>query len=623
MPIQDAILGKPLATSEESAQRLGVMTAVAVLGLDALASTGYGPEAALTVLAPLGLSGLRYFPVIVLAVLAQMTMLYFSYQQTAESYPDGGGAYTVASRNLGRQPALWAAIALIIDYLLNVAVGVAAGVGAVVSAAPALQPFTLQICLAVLLTLTLVNLRGVRESGMIFVVPVFAFVTCIGAAIAIGLVRTAVAGGDPRSAIALPQLHTSGGSPGAWLLLAAFASGCTAMTGIEAVSNGVPLLREPKVLHARRTLMVIFVILVVFLAALGFLCPVFRIGAMDERQPGYQSVLSQLIAAIAGRGVFYYVASASAFVVLTYSAQTSFADFPRVCRLLAEDRFLPPFFATRGRRLVFSTGILMLAALSALLLIGFGGMTQRLVPLFAVGAFAAFLFSQVGMAVHWKRSPAPGSRRKFLSNAFGAAATAAALAIMIVARFREGAWVAVVVWPLLAVALNRIRTHYETTEREVQPLGFRPSKPRPPVVIVPVDAWNRATEKALRFGLLFSDDVTALHVQTETDNGDELRRIWREEVERPAAAAGSAVPKLEIVESPYRFIYQPILEFVDRTRSYEPARLIAVIIPELVHPHWYQHLLHNLHGRRLRLRLNKMRDGRTIVIPAPFYLPET
>jgi amino acid transporter len=623
MSIQDAILGKPLPTSEDATQRLGVVAAIGVLGIDALASTGYGPEAALSALTPAGLHGLLFFPAIVAAVLAQMTMLYLTYQQVAEAYPDGGGAYTVASRNLGRQPALWAAIALLIDYLLNVAVGIAAGVGAVVSAAPALQPFTLDICLAVLLTLTLVNLRGVRESGMVFVVPVFVFVGCIGAAIAVGLGRAAAAAGLPHPAVAPPPLPSGSGTLGAWLLLVAFASGCTAMTGIEAVSNGVPLFREPKTPHARRTLIAIFVILLIFLSALAFLCPAYRIGAMNEGQAGYQTVLSQLIAAIAGRGAFYYIASASIFIVLTYSAQTSFADFPRVCRLPAEDRFLPPFFATRGRRLVFSTGILMLAALSALLLIAFGGMTQKLMPLFAVGAFAGFLLSQAGMAVHWKRSPGPGARRRLLFNALGAATTALALAVIILARFREGAWVAVVVWPLLAIALNRLSAHYEKTERQVEPLGFHPSKPRPPVVIIPVDTWNRATEKALRFGLLFSDEITAIHVRTEMDDGEELRRLWREQVEVPAEMAGSAVPKLEIVESPYRFVYQPILDFVTGIRRYEPSRLIAVIIPELVRPHWYQYLLHNLHGRRLRSRLNQMRDGRTIVIPTPYYLPET
>jgi amino acid transporter len=355
MALLDRILGRPLASSDEAQEALSVVTGVPVLGLDALASTGYGPEAALTILVPLGVLGLRYLPFILLAIVVKLATLYLSYQQTAAAYPNGGGAYIVAKENLGLRAGVWAAVALLLDYLLNVAVGISAGTGAVVSALPVLQPYTLALCLFVLGTLTLVNLRGVRASGLTFVVPVLTFVGCLGVALGLGVLRAWQSGGAPQPVVPPPALPEATTTVHPWLLVAAFANGCTAMTGVEAVSNGVPLFREPTVPNAQRALTVIVALLALFLLGIGYLCPVYHIGAMDERQPGYQTILSQLVAAVAGRGVFYSLALASIFVVLTYSAQTSFADFPRVCRLLAEDRLLPPAFATRGRRLVFSS----------------------------------------------------------------------------------------------------------------------------------------------------------------------------------------------------------------------------------------------------------------------------
>ncbi|MDA8173165.1 MAG: APC family permease, partial [Nitrospiraceae bacterium] len=429
MSILDIIFGHPIASSQAKKEELSVFTGVPVLGLDSLASTGYGPEAALTMLLPLGAAGLHYFPVIVLGVIANLSALYFSYRQTAAAYPDGGGAYIVAKDNLGRWAGLGAAVALLLDYLLNVAVAIAAGIGAVVSAIPVLQPHTLMLCLLVLLTLTVVNLRGVRESGLVFISPVLVFIVCMAATIGIGLLHVWQSGGHPHPVIPPPLIPAETRKASIWLLLAAFANGCTAMTGIEAVSNGVPLFRKPAVPRAQKTLTVVITVLSLFLLGLAYLCPAYHIGAMNEQRPGYQTVLSQLVAAVAGHGIFYYVSLASIFIVLTYSAQTSFTDFPRVCRLLAEDNFLPSAFAGRGRRLVFSYGIFILAAISAMLLIIFGGVTDRLIPLFAVGAFSAFLLSQTGMVIHWLREGDGGSRIKLLFNGLGAVTTAVVLLI--------------------------------------------------------------------------------------------------------------------------------------------------------------------------------------------------
>jgi len=622
MSLSEIILGRPLASTEESKEELTVLTGVPVLGLDALASTGYGPEAALIVLLPLGVVGLRYFPFIVIAIVVKLATLYLSYRQTQAAYPNGGGAYVVAKDNLGVRAGLWAAIALLLDYLLNVAVGIAAGIGVVVSAIPALQPHTLTLCLTVLATLTILNLRGVRESGLAFVAPVFAFVACIGITIAIGLIR-AWFGGGPAPIVPPPPIPMATQEASAWVLLSAFANGCTAMTGIEAVSNGVPLFREPKVRNAQRTLGVIAGILGLFLLGLAYLCPAYGIVAMDERQPGYQSILSQLVAAVTGRGAFYYVALASIFVVLTYSAQTSFADFPRVCRLLAEDRFLPSAFAKRGRRLVFTHGIVALSLLSGLLLVVFGGITDSLIPLFAVGAFSAFLVSQVGMVVHWLRQGGRAVRISLACNALGAATTAVALAIIVTAKFLEGAWITVIVAPALFHLLRRIRAHYDRIEREIeQPLPFEARPRQPPVVIIPIEGLNRVAEKALEFAVLLSNEITAVHISIENDDKQRLRELWTENVEKPARAANVPVPRLVIIDSPYRRVYEPIVDYVKRTKEEKPDRLIAVVIPELANPRWYEALLHNVYGAGLKTMLYVRTGERTVVIYVPWYLRE-
>ncbi len=621
LSLSNAILGRPLASWEAKKEQLSLWTGVPVLGVDALASTGYGPEAALTALLPLGIIGLRYYVFIEAAIVLNLFTLYLSYRQTAATYPDGGGAYVVAKDNLGIRVGIWAAIVLMVDYLLNVAVGIAAGVGAVISAVPALHSHTLLGCLVVLTMLTVLNLRGVRETGIVFVIPVFVFGVCISIAIALGLFAAIHSGGSPHPVIAPPSLPKGSGTLGAWIILAAFANGCTAMTGIEAVSNGVPLFKEPKVPNAQRTLTVIFVILGAFLLSLGYLCPAYHIMAMDEHKPGYQSILSQLIGAVAGRGAFYYVSSASIFIVLTYSAQTSFADFPRVCRLLAEDGFLPPFFAERGRRLVYSAGIIILAVLSGLLLIMFGGVTDNLIPLFAVGAFGAFVLSQVGMVAHWLRKSGRGSRIKLAYNTLGAATTAVALVIIVAAKFAAGAWMTIIVIPALVLLLTRTKHHYESIDRELkEPVNFAPSKPPPPIVLIPISNWNRAADNAVRLGMLLSDDITALHVSTDTDHREGLKRRWERLFEDPREIA--VRPRLHFLNSPYRNLYQPILDYIDNVERDKPDRLIAIVIPELVEPHWYQYALHALRSRRLRYRLHQKRDERVFVVSAQWYLRE-
>ena len=617
----DKIFGRALKSSERRKQELSVVTGVPVLGLDALASVAYGPEAALTILVPAGLVGLRFMPLITVSILILLTILYVSYRQTIAAYPNGGGAYVVAKENLGARFGLVAGAALLLDYMLNVAVGISAGVAAVISAVPWLHHYQLALCLFVLVFLTLLNLRGVRESGLVFTFPVFAFVGCVGGALIIGLTRAWLSGGHPAPVEPLPKVPQATQAISAWLLLRGFASGCTAMTGIEAVSNGVPLFAKPRVINARWTLTVIVIVLGALLLAVAWLCPMYHVSAMDQRQPGYQSILSQLIIAATGSGVFYYVSIVSILVILTFSANTSFAGFPRVCRLLAENEYLPASFANRGRRLVFTQGITALAVISGLILIGFGGITEKLIPLFAISAFSAFTLSQAGMVGHWLRKRGRGAHVSMFINGAGAVCTGIALAIIVVAKFIEGAWVTLLIVPGLVLLLQQIHKRYREITREVgRSVELKTAAVQPPIVIIPIGGWDCIAERALRFGMEMSDDVIALHVTTENEERNSLRELWTKKVEQPAKEAKAAVPRLELLTSPYRQIYDPILDFVRKTRKEKTDRLIAVIIPELVEPHWYEYLLHNHHGAVLRSRLFRERDQRTIVITTPWYL---
>ena len=414
--ILNLLFGRPLATSEERAEHIGPIAGIPVFGLDALSSAAYGPEAALTLLIPLGLLGVQYIVPVSAAIVVLLAIVYFSYRQTIEAYPQGGGSYTVASQNLGEGAGLLAAAALMIDYMLTAAVGISAGVGALISAVPSLQPHTLQLCLAVLAILTIVNMRGVHDTGVVFMIPTYLFTATLLIVIAVGGWQTCTqrrpsASGDAAARDARRPPRRSSW----WLLLKVFSSGCTAMTGVEAVSNGVMAFRDATRKNAKITLTIIIVLLAILLAGIALLCRAYGIAATDPDGPGYESVLSMLTRAVMGHGWFYYVTIASVLLVLALSANTAFADFPRLTRAIALDDYMPHVFLLRGRRLLYSWGIYVLVALTALLLIVFGGVTDRLIPLYAIGAFMAFTLSQAGMVMHWKRqgkAPAAHGRQR-------------------------------------------------------------------------------------------------------------------------------------------------------------------------------------------------------------------
>ena len=621
MSLRNLLFGRPLATHEEGEQRVGPVAGIPMLGLDALSSAAYGPEAAMTLLIPLGAAGLGYIGPISTIIVVLLLIVYLSYRQTIGAYPTGGGSYTVARHNLGLFPGLLAAAALLLDYVLVVAVGISAGVGALVSAVPSLQPHTLLLCLGILALIAVVNLRGVRESGVAFMLPTYLFVVCLSVVIAIGLVKTWLAHGHPVPAVAPPAVLAATTTAGWWILVRAFASGCTAMTGVEAVSNGVTAFREPAVLNAQRTLSAIIGILVVLLAGIAYLAVTYHIGATEPGVAGYQSVLSLLVAAVVGTGPFYYVCIGSILIVLALSANTGFADFPRLCRLIAEDGFLPRVFASRGRRLVYSLGIYVLTGLSAVLLIIFGGITDRLIPLFAVGAFHAFTLSQAGMVGHWRQTPGRGRALAMTVNGVGALATGVTLLVVLVAKFAEGAWVMTLLIPALLAVFGMVRRHYSAVSVEIaNPLPLDVNNIKPPIVIIPMSQWNRMSQKGLRFALKLSPDIIVVQVQADASIHSDLSGRWPEFVEAPAARAHLAIPKLVTVASPYRHVFNPLIDYILEIKGQHPDRQIAVLIPELIARRWYHHLLHNKRAAMLKALLLVRGDEDIVVINVPWYL---
>jgi amino acid transporter len=623
MALTDWLFGRRLATDEEGEQRVGVLAGIPMLGLDALGSAAYGPEAALTLLIPLGAAGLGYIGPITTLIIVLLLVVYFSYRQTIAAYPHGGGSYTVAKENLGTTAGLLAAAALMLDYVLVVAVGISAGVGALISAVPDLQPYTLTLCLVILALITLVNLRGVRESGVAFVIPTYLFVVSLLAVLAIGIVKTILAGGQPEAVDPLPAVEPATTAVSFWLLMRSFASGCTAMTGVEAVSNGVSAFREPGVVNARRTLTAIIGLLAVMLAGIAYLCWAYGIAALPEEEANYDSILSQLTAAVVGRDWFYYVTIASILSVLALSANTGFADFPRLCRVIAQDGFLPHVFAHRGRRLVYSWGIMVLATLSGAILIGFGGITDKLIPLFAVGAFLAFTLSQAGMVAHWRKIGGPHAGKSMIINAAGAVCTAVTLVVVLVSKFIDGAWVMVLLIPALLAIFVAVQAHYRHVARQLataEPLDATDLEQ--PVALLPIRGWSVITRKALRFALKITPDVYALHIADDEEAMAQLEDTWDQRVCEPAKAAGRPPPKLIVVYSPYRMLYAALKQAVgDLQRAY-PGRHLAVIVPEMVPTRWYHYLLHNQTAALIKAYLLFSGFRRVVVINVPWYLSE-
>lgn len=622
MSFTDVLFGRPLASSDERAEHIGVAAGIPIFGLDALTSAAYGPEAAMTLLIPMGIAGLNHIVPVISAILILLVIVFFSYRQTIEAYPGGGGSYTVATENLGEAAGLLAAAALMIDYILTAAVGISAGVTALTSAMPEFHHHRLLICLAILAVLAIVNLRGVKDTGAAFIIPTFLFVGSLLGVIVMGAIHYYRSGGHPVPVVAPPPPAIATVKYlGVWLLMKSFASGCAAMTGVEAVSNGVMAFEEPRAKKAKRTLTVIVVTLIVLLFGITWLSKAYGITAMEPDAHNYQSVLSILTTAVFGRGWFYYVTMGSVLLALSLSANTAFADFPRLARAISMHDYLPHVFTLRGRRLLYSHGIYALTGFTALILILFGGVTDRLIPLYAIGAFLAFTLSQAGMVVHWlKAEKHPGRLWHMFVNAFGATATGITLIVVLVAKFVAGAWVTALLVPFLIGIMMVVKRHYTRVKREMKdmtPLSL--SNLVEPLVVIPMARWDRISEKALRFGMLMSKELKVVHVHSD-DEPMGLEEEWDEKIIAPIQKQGLLVPELVTIPSSYRFIINPLMDYILELERANPGRKVAVLLPELVVRHWWENALHNQRVQLLKLLLLLKGNQRIIVVNIPWYL---
>jgi amino acid transporter len=630
MAISDVVFGKPLATSEERAEHIGVAAGIPIFGLDALTSAAYGPEAAMALLIPLGIASTGFIVPIISSILILLVIVFFSYRQTISAYPNGGGSYTVASENLGEKAGLLAAAALMIDYILTAAVGISAGVTALTSAVPVLAPHTLLLCLLILALLALVNMRGVKDTGAAFMLPTLLFIGTLLVTIGVGVFKAVASGYHPVPVEALPprpdtHLHFMGLAL-IWLVMKAFSSGCAAMTGVEAVSNGVMAFKEPRSRNAQVTLTVIIGILIVLLFGTAWLAKTYGIMAMEPDDPHFQSMLSILVSAVFGRGWFYYTTMGSVLLALALSANTAFADFPRLTRAIAIHDYLPHVFILRGRRLLFSHGIYALTGFTAVILILFDGVTDRLIPLYAIGAFLAFTLSQAGMVVHWKKQAGEAGHEHrhrawhMFVNGVGAVATGLTTLVVLASKFLDGAWVTALLVPTLILIMYSVKKHYTRVHAEmVDRTPINLENLTQPIVVIPMAQWDRITEKALRFALLLSKEIKVVHVHSE-DDPDALADCWDEMVLAPLKAHQMQEPELVKIASSYRFVIAPLMDYILRLEQDNPDRKVAVLLPELVVRHWWENALHGQRVQLLKLLLLLRAKQRVIVVNIPWYL---
>ncbi len=577
----------------------------------------------MALLIPLGLLSTTYIIPIITAILTLLVIVFFSYRQTIAAYPNGGGSYTVASENLGEGAGLLAAAALMIDYILTAAVGISAGVTALTSDVQGLQPHTLAICLFILAILAVVNLRGVKDTGAAFILPTFLFIGTLLILIGVGVFRTIAAGGHPTPVMPMPTpVPQTVKMLGLWMLAKAFSSGCAAMTGVEAVSNGVMAFKEPRAKNAQYTLTVIIGILIVLLYGTAWMAKHYNIMAMDPDAAGYQSLLSLLVHAVFGNTWFYHLTMGSVLLALCLSANTAFADFPRLTRAIAMHDFLPHVFILRGRRLLFSHGVYALTGFTAIILITFKGVTDRLIPLYAIGAFLAFTLSQAGMVIHWKKEEGDHKGRTWhmFVNGLGAVATGITTVIVLCSKFMAGAWVTALLVPSLILIMHLVKKHYvrvASEMKDMKPLNL--VNLESPLVVIPVAGWNRISEKAIRFGLVLSKEIKVVHVHSE-DEEHGIEEEWDDKIMGPIRAQGMSEPELVTIPSNYRFIISPLMDYILRLETENPGRKVAVLLPELVVRHWWENLLHNQRVQLLKLLLLLRGNQRIIVVNIPWYL---
>ncbi|MBC7419584.1 MAG: APC family permease [Bdellovibrio sp.] len=605
--LRRVLIGSPLASSHSHNQLIPKWKALAVLSSDALSSTAYATE---EIIIPLALSGVYLATMwslpVALGILALMIIITISYRQTIVAYPNGGGAYIVAKENLGNGAGLVAAAALMLDYILTVSVSVSAGVENLISAFPQLASVQVFFCVWIILIIMILSLRGISESATIFAIPTYLFIFSMLSLIVVGIIR-----GPIEGHVAMEVVSTHLPEIGIILLLRAFSSGCTALTGIEAISNGIPLFKHPQSKNANRTLVSMVVILGILFAGITYLVNQFGLTHIEG-----QTLISSLSKSVFGDGYFYYVVQASTALILFLAASTSYADFPRLASLLAKDRYAPRQLASIGDRLVFSNGVIGLTICSIFLVILFGGRTHYLIPLYAVGVFLSFTLSQAGMVVHHYRLREKKWVSSLIINLTGAITTAVVLVVIASFKFTHGAWMVIVLIPIIVYTFHRIHVHYVMFSRELSQSHYlidKCEKMTNHVVVIPISGLHLGVMNAIRYGQSIGNDLRVCYVKVgDVEGRERLQDQWKEKF-----------PDIElhILESPYRSISEPILDFINKISKEHPAEFITVIFPEFLTAKWYHQLLHNQTAWLIKLSLIYKKN--VIVTSVKYHLKTT
>jgi len=603
--LKHVLVGKPIPSHLAHHERYTKSTGLAILASDALSSVAYATEEILRTLLIAGTASLWLVTPIGAVIAGLMLIIAFSYRQTIHAYPSGGGAYRVARENIGTIPGLIAAAALLLDYVLTVAVSVAAGVAAITSAFPEWHVSRVWLALVFLALLVIGNLRGIRESGRIFALPTYFFIACMGTLILVGAYRVLMGDAGFAQSAASVVVPDQMEALSIFLVLRAFANGCTALTGIEAISDGVPAFKPPEARNAGVTLLVMAVLGVALFIGITLLADAYHVIPRNE-----ETVISQLNRAIlGGRGPLYYMVQAATTMILVLAANTAFSDFPRLASIVAKDRFLPRQFANQGDRLAFSNGILVLSLLAGVLLVAFGGDTHRLIPLYMLGVFVSFTLSQSGMVVKWRREKKPGWRHSMVINAVGATLTGIVLVIVSITKFTEGAWIIVLLIPTLVAFFLAIHRHYARVAKQLSLRGMEIAARKHNTVVVPIGGVHRAVVQALDYARTLSDDVRAIYVDVDAQATEEIRREW--------AQWGRGI-RLEILASPFRSVMEPLLEYIEITNEERPEDFVTVLLPEFVPARWWHHLLHNQRALLIKGALLFRRN--VVVTSVPYHL---
>ena len=599
------VVGKPIPSHLAHHERLSRLTGLAVLSSDALSSVAYATEEILRVLILVGAGALGYANPIAFVIAAILAIVVFSYRQTIYAYPSGGGAYLVSKDNLGETPALIAAASLLIDYVLTVAVSIAAGVAAITSAFPEWHVSRVEMTLGFVLLLMVGNLRGIRESGRIFAVPTYFFIVTTLLLIAVGAVR-ALTGGI-QAVTAADPVQSPGDMLTLFLLLTAFANGCTAMTGVEAVSNGVPAFQPPEPRNAAATMLMMALLSITMFLGITLLAHTYGIVPSEK-----ETVVSQLARGVFGsRGIAYYGVQAATMLILVLAANTAYADFPRLASILARDRYMPRQFMNQGDRLAFSNGIVGLSAFAAVLLVIFGGDTHALIPLYMIGVFVSFTLSQAGMVVHWRRARGPGWRTSAFVNGLGAIVTGIVLLVVAATKTLEGAWIILLLIPANVAFFRVTRRHYDAVAQQLTMKGWQPRGRRHNTVLVPISGVQRAVAEAPDYAASLSDDVRAVYVDVDPAATEQLREHWK-----------TFSPRIPLIalESPYRSLMEPLLEYIENVSAERPDGFVTVVLPEFVPARWWHHLFHN--QRALLIKGALLFKPNTVVTSVPFHLQQ-